>query len=45
MEQYYYKLGNVNKVVAYYSERTSPAESVYCSYDLEALAIFNASWH
>lgn len=39
------KVGSVNKVVAYYSKRTSPAESKYCSYDLETLAIFNALKH
>lgn len=39
------KVNNVNKVVAYYSKRTSPAESRYCSYDLETLAIYNALRH
>ncbi|RVE43148.1 hypothetical protein evm_012227 [Chilo suppressalis] len=33
------------RVVAYFSKRTSPAESNYCSYDLETLAIFNALKH
>lgn len=33
------------KVVAYFSKRTSPAESKYCSYDLETLAIYNALKH
>lgn len=36
------KIDNTNKVVAYYSKRTSPTESRYCSYDLETLAIYNA---
>lgn len=39
------KLGNSNKVVGYFSKRTSPAESKYCSYDLETLAIYNALKH
>lgn len=39
------KVDNINKVVAYYSKRTSPAESRYCSYDLETLAIYNALKH
>lgn len=33
------------KVVAYYSKRTTPVESKYCSYDLETLAIYNALKH
>lgn len=36
------KVDNSSKVVAYFSKRTSPAESRYCSYDLETLAIYNA---
>lgn len=39
------KVDNVNKVIAYYSKRTSPTESKYCSYDLETLAIYNAVKH
>lgn len=38
-------VNNIRKVVAYYSKRTSPAESKYCSYDLETLAIYNALKH
>lgn len=33
---------NVNKVVAYFSKRTSSIESRYSSYDLETLAIYNS---
>lgn len=39
------RVENVKKVVAYFSKRTSPAESKYCSYDLETLAIYNALKH
>lgn len=39
------RVNGVNKVVAYYSKRTSPAESRYTSYDLETLAIYNALKH
>ena len=34
-----------NKVIEYYSKRTSPAESRYHSYELESLAIVNAVKH
>lgn len=33
---------NKNKVIAYYSKRTSLTEAKYSSYDLETLAIYNA---
>lgn len=36
---------NNKKVVAYFSKRTTPIESKYCSYDLETLAIYNALRH
>lgn len=39
------RVDNVKKVVAYFSKRTSPIESKYCSYDLETLAIYNALKH
>lgn len=39
------KVNNQNRVVAYYSKRTTPTESRYCSYDLETLAIYNALRH
>lgn len=39
------RVDNIKKVIAYFSRRTSPAESKYCSYDLETLAIFNALKH
>lgn len=39
------KVDGQSKVVAYFSKRTSPAESRYCSYDLETLAIYNALQH
>lgn len=39
------KLDNQIRVVAYYSKRTTPTESRYCSYDLETLAIYNALRH
>lgn len=39
------RVDNQRRVVAYFSKRTSPAESKYCSYDLETLAIFNALKH
>ena len=39
------KINDQNRVVAYFSKRTSPAESRYCSYDLETLAIYNALKH
>lgn len=39
------KINNNKKVIAYFSKRTSPAESKYCSYDLETLAIYNALKH
>ncbi|KAJ8705933.1 hypothetical protein PYW07_010710 [Mythimna separata] len=35
----------LNKVVAYFSKRTSPCESRYHSYELETLSIFNALKH
>ena len=34
-----------NKVIEYYSKRTSPAESRYHSYELDTLAIVNAVKH
>lgn len=39
------KVNNQNRVVAYFSKRTTPTESKYCSYDLETLAIYNALRH
>ncbi|XP_047543250.1 uncharacterized protein LOC125075584 [Vanessa atalanta] len=36
---------NKRSVVAYYSKRTSPAESQYHSYDLETLAVVNSIKH
>lgn len=39
------KSGGINKVVAYFSKRTSPCESRYHSYELETLAIYNALKH
>lgn len=39
------KVDNHRRVVAYFSKRTTPAESRYCSYDLETLAIYNALKH
>ncbi|CAK1549316.1 unnamed protein product [Leptosia nina] len=36
------KKDNQCRVIAYFSKRTSPAESRYPSYELETLAIFNA---
>lgn len=39
------KINNEKRVIAYFSKRTSPAESNYCSYDLETLAIYNALKH
>lgn len=36
------KEDNQCRVIAYFSKRTSPAESKYPSYELETLAIFNA---
>lgn len=39
------KYNGDNRVVAYFSKRTSPTESRYHSYDLETLAIYNALKH
>jgi hypothetical protein len=39
------KYDGQNKVVAYYSKRTSPSESKYHSYELETLAIVKALRH
>jgi hypothetical protein len=39
------KYNGQNKVVAYYSKRTSPSESKYHSYELETLAIVKALRH
>lgn len=39
------KCENDTKVIAYFSKRTTPAESKYSSYDLETLAIYNAMKH
>lgn len=36
------KNNSLNRVVAYYSKRTSPCESRYHSYELETLAVYNA---
>ncbi|XP_050493837.1 uncharacterized protein LOC126875157 [Bombus huntii] len=40
-----HKIEGKNRVVEYYSKRTSPAESRYHSYELETLAIVNAVKH
>jgi hypothetical protein len=37
-----HKIDGKNRVVEYYSKRTSPAESRYHSYELETLAVVNA---
>jgi transposase InsO family protein len=39
------KANNNKNVVAYFSRRTTPTESRYCSYDLETLAIYSALKH
>ena len=39
------KNDSLNRVVAYYSKRTSPCESRYHSYELETLAVYNALKH
>lgn len=39
------KVEGKNRVVEYYSKRTSPAESRYHSYELETLAVVNAIKH
>lgn len=39
------KVNGINRVIAYYSKRTTPAESRYHSYELETLAIYNALKH
>lgn len=39
------RVDKIKRVIAYYSKRTTPAESKYCSYDLETLAIYNALKH
>jgi hypothetical protein len=40
-----HKVEGKNRVVEYYSKRTSPAESRYHSYELETLAVVNAVKH
>jgi hypothetical protein len=37
-----HKIDGKNRVIEYYSKRTSPAESRYHSYELETLAVVNA---
>ncbi|CAK1600219.1 unnamed protein product [Parnassius mnemosyne] len=39
------KINGIQHVVAYYSRRTSPAESKFHSFELETLAVFNAIKH
>lgn len=39
------RVNDVNRVVAYFSKRTSPPESRYHSYELETLSIYNALKH
>lgn len=39
------KNNSLNKVVAYFSKRTSPCESRYHSYELETLSVYNALKH
>ena len=40
-----HKVEGKNRVIEYYSKRTSPAESRYHSYELEMLAVVNAVKH
>ncbi|CAH2223131.1 jg19574 [Pararge aegeria aegeria] len=39
------RVNSINRVIAYYSRRTTPPESRYHSYELETLAIYNALKH
>jgi hypothetical protein len=40
-----HKVGGKNRVIEYYSKRTSPTECRYLSYELETLAVVNAIKH